>query len=79
MFRMCSCCLVGVCVLCLCLDVPWLGHLSVNVTLPGYPNLFLDQILNVDKLFFNFKAAYSVTLNIFRKKYLLLKSFAKVE
>ena len=25
------------------------------------------------------KAAYSVTMNIFRKKYLLFKSFAKVE
>ena len=28
---------------------------------------------------FNFKAAYSVTMNIFRKKNLLFKSFVKVE
>ena len=26
-----------------------------------------------------FKAAYSVTMNIFQKKYFLFKSFAKVE
>ena len=33
----------------------------------------------LDGTFYTFKAAYSVTMNIFRKKYFLFKSFVKVE
>ena len=33
----------------------------------------------LERIYFDFKAAYSVTMNIFRKKKILFKSFVKVE
>ena len=45
---------------------------------PVMPN-GISRPYRLDESFFKFKAAYSVTMNIFRKKIFSFKSFAKPE
>ena len=61
-------------------STPFASILNSSVMLGNY----LQQMTSADDIFrcifsWRFKAAYSVTMNIFRKKYFPFKSFAKVE
>ena len=55
----------------------YLQHMLLKKGGKLFGNLHFPSIMS--NIFSSFKAAYSVTMNIFEKNYFLFKSFVKVE